>query len=82
MTALDQRCAVCGKYGTRSSDAGVTWRCYAHDSHNNGPLIQPEDQPPHPPSWDPCQACDGGGCPWCQPVRFGLPPRKQFTTAA
>ena len=25
----------------------------------------------------PCQACDGLGCPTCEPERFGLPPRKE-----
>jgi hypothetical protein len=28
-------------------------------------------------SWDPCQCCDGRGCPWCRPELFGLPPRKE-----
>jgi hypothetical protein len=29
-----------------------------------------------------CPCCDGIGCPWCQSVRFGLPPRKLKEAAA
>jgi hypothetical protein len=81
---IDHYCVVCGEYGTRSNDYGKTWWCFEHDPHREKdvPPIQQQQRAAGDPSWDPCQCCDGKGCPWCQPERYGLPPRKQFSTAS
>ena len=38
-------------------------------------VVQTVRSPEHCSSNGPCPACDGEGCPWCQPEKHGLPPR-------
>ena len=78
--AAHHLCIVCGAYGPRSPDFGKTRFCQQHDPHRDKDLkLQTSERPPGP-SWDPCQCCDGQGCPWCRPELHGLPPRKQLAT--
>jgi hypothetical protein len=65
----------CGAYGTRSHNEGGTWWCFKHDPKRGAPQAVPIVVR-NRPSWNPCEACDGDGCPWCQPERFGLPSRS------
>ena len=81
--AIDQHCVLCGKYGTRSPDHGKTWWCPAHDFRGEKDVapIRQQQRAASGPSWDPCQSCNGKGCPWCQHERYGLLPRKPISTA-
>jgi len=78
MSALpeDHRCH-CGEYGTFSSDHGRTWHCAAHnpqreqDAERRVAVQEEYARQQRARAAGLCPSCDGKGCPWCQPERYG-----------